>query len=345
MRRRERPAPGRASSPLARYITGCVALTVLLGACGDDEAAESAVATAVPTSAEAEDAATTPTAADTTVDSSADTTILGTTAPESALPPAGGSADPVIDVELAAATVADIIRIGVEGGPEPGPCPYGPTADLAALLPKDAVLAAPLRAGDVDDDGQLWSGAQPNLIYCPISAADHSVEWPEIEEFRVDVAAGEADVIDYLDQNFETVDPDKLVPGADLLGGESVGVCHDDGCTAAWTGGELFVAVTLIGTQETKPTLDQAWAALVPMVPLVVERLTALGELLGEIDALARSNWDGVYDDEIWAQWEKTVQSGDREQFAAWLDYEVDEAATITREQSDALFALLDRLP
>lgn len=255
------------------------------------------------------------------------------------------AAEPSTEVPLrrAAATVQELLETGERVDTEPGACPYGPTADLALLLPDEVEVRPALRAGDVDDDGQLYFG-EPAIVYCPIRASDASIDSAEIDEFRVDVAYGAADFVSYLEQNFATVDAGDLASRPELLGGDVTVVCHSDGCSGAWNRQDLFVAVTLIDGQEPSATADDAEAALGSIVPVVVDRLAALGTQREELAALARSYWADIYDDAIWDAWDAMLLSGDPEAYQQWIDFEVGDGS-ITAAQGEELLELLNALP
>lgn len=255
--------------------------------------------------------------------------------------PGGGESD--LDVVGAAASTRELLDTVRRVDVEPGACPYGPTATFSTLLPPALGVTTGMRAGSVDDDGQVFFG-EPAILYCPIRAADAGIDVAEIDEVRVDVAAEVADVAAYVEQNFASVDADDLVPGPSLFGGEAVSVCHSEGCTAAWQGGELFVAVTLIDGDAVTSTADDASAFLGAVVPLVVERLVELAERRTELASIAMARFGTVFAEQDWLGWDALVLSGDLEVLSEWLDNEIT-LGTVTPEQADELRALLADLP
>ena len=227
---------------MRRIALLAVGATLLLAACSDDaEESGNQSATTLPASTPA-------------------STVPAT------LPPTTAAA-PTLDLGAAAAAAQAAIDLG-DGL---GDCPWDPAAVAAAVRPVAPLV--PEFDGPIENNGQVFSGGEVDITYCEIlpdsgdtAAADG------IEEFRVDVHPGTADLQQYLDEEWGGDAADAA--SSELFGGTVSSWClEDDRCIAAWQGDGLFVALVTRGVATA--TAADAVAALEAALPVVVGGLAA----------------------------------------------------------------------
>jgi hypothetical protein len=181
----------------------------------------------------------------------------------------GGSVD--------TAAAAGSAQAAIDRGDELGDCPFGPTDDLVAALPDDLPLADGFEP--TDDDGQVFSGGEVDIVYCPVAPEDFN-EGP-IEEIRVDVSpSGQVDVDRYLEEEWSGAEDAEVASADGFSGGDVSEACWPGftgfrQCGVFWQGEDLFVAVVPSGEADVEPEDTTAMAEA--LVPLVVERLAQDG--------------------------------------------------------------------
>ena len=225
-------------TPLALLLAGALALT----ACSGDDTSGSATTTPATTSA----ATAGPTTAPVTTD----------------VPP---TVEPAA-LDLAGAAAA--AQAAIDLGDGLGSCPW----DMAEVLAVIAGVAplVPELAEDVDNYGQVFRGGEADITYCEEYASSDATTG--IDEVRVDVHPGTADLQTYLDEEFGAD------AGADVstevYGGRLVAWClEEDRCIAVWRGDGLMVA--LVTDSKDQGEAADAAVGLTVALPLVVDALAA----------------------------------------------------------------------
>lgn len=222
-------------TPLAAIVPGLLAGVLVLASCGGDGAAKNTSVPVAPTT----------------------TAASPTAAPTTAAPAAMGLA--------AAATAA---QAAIDLGDGLPACPWDMGQVITAVA--DVAPLVPELADDVDNYGQVFRGGEVDITYCEEYASSDATTG--IDEFRIDVHPGTADLPTYLDEEFGAeVQP--MAP-TEVHGGELRSWClEEQRCLAVWQGDGLFVALVTV-TIDAGVAADAA-VALTVALPLVVDGLAA----------------------------------------------------------------------
>lgn len=159
----------------------------------------------------------------------------------------------------------------IDLGDDLGDCPWDPAAVAAAVVPVASLVAE--FSGPIENNGQVFSGGEVDIAYCEILPdSGQTAATDGIEEFRIDVHPGTADLQQYLDEEWPGDAADASTSA--LLGGTVSFWCLDaDRCIAAWQGDGLFVGLVVQGVVTA--SADDAVAALGAALPVVVAGLAA----------------------------------------------------------------------
>ena len=196
--------------------------------------------------------------------STQETTVAPTVAPTDA-------PTTVPDVGLDLAGAAAGAQRAIDQGDMLGDCPFDQQAVVDAI--RDLVPLVPEFTSLGLTNGQVFYGGEVDITYCGIDPAQSTTATDGIEELRIDVHPGVADLQQYLDEEWggDTADAS---PATDLLGGALRSWClEDDQCIAAWQGDGLFVALVVEGVATA--TASDAAAALEAALPIVIAELAA----------------------------------------------------------------------
>jgi hypothetical protein len=178
----------------------------------------------------------------------------------------GGSSS---SLDLAGAAAG--AQAAIDQGDNLGDCPFDQQAVVDAI--RDVVPLVPEFTSLGLTNGQVFYGGEVDITYCGIDPEQSTSAADGIEELRIDVHPGEADLQTYLDEEWGG-DAADASPSSNLLGGTVRSWClEDDQCIAAWQGDGLFVALVVEGV-ETASAADAA-AALKAALPVVVAELAA----------------------------------------------------------------------
>ncbi|MDP2290543.1 MAG: hypothetical protein Q8M22_05100 [Actinomycetota bacterium] len=151
----------------------------------------------------------------------------------------------------------------IDQGDSLGDCPWGQQAIIDAV--GAVVTLVPEFADPGIDNGQVFSGGDVDIVYCEIYHSGETAATEGIDEMRIDVHPGTADLQQYLDEEWGG-DADGA-NSSDLSGGTVTSWCPDDDqCIAAWQGDGLFVALVAYGVT----TAADATTALEAALPVVV---------------------------------------------------------------------------
>jgi hypothetical protein len=161
-------------------------------------------------------------------------------------------------------------QAAIDQGDSLGDCPWGQQLILDAL--SGVVPLVPEFATDPGiDNGQVFSGGEVDITYCEIYTSTSATDG--IEELRIDVHPGEADLQTYLDEEWGG-DAADASSSSNLLGGTLRSWClDDDSCLAVWQGDGLFVGLVVHGVATA--TAADAADALEAALPVVVAELAA----------------------------------------------------------------------
>lgn len=153
----------------------------------------------------------------------------------------------------------------IDQGDSLGDCPWDQQAIIDAV--GAVVTLVPEFADPGIDNGQVFSGGEVDITYCEIYHSGETAASEGIDELRIDVHPGAADLQQYLDEEWGG-DADGAASSG-LLGGTITSWCPDDDqCIAAWQGDGLFVALVVYGV-ATASAAD-ATTALEAALPVVV---------------------------------------------------------------------------
>jgi len=179
----------------------------------------------------------------------------------------GGGSSNSLDLAGAAAGA----QRAIDEGDALGDCPWSQQAIVDAI--SDVVPLVPEFASLGIDNGQVFSGGDVDITYCEIYTDESTTATDGIEELRIDVHPGSADLQQYLDEEWGG-DAGDAGSSTGLLGGTLKSWCiDDDRCIAAWQGDGLFVGLVVHGVATV--TADDAAAALEAALPVVVAGLAA----------------------------------------------------------------------
>lgn len=151
----------------------------------------------------------------------------------------------------------------IDEGDSLGDCPWDQQAIIDAV--GAVVTLVPEFADPGIDNGQVFSGGEVDITYCEIYHSGETTATEGIDELRIDVHPGTADLQQYLDEEWGG-DADGATSD-DFLGGTVKSWCPDNNqCIAAWQGDGLFVGLVAYGASVTTPDATAALEAALPVV-------------------------------------------------------------------------------
>jgi len=169
-----------------------------------------------------------------------------------------------LDLDAAAAGA----QRAIDQGDSLGDCPWDQQATIDAV--GAVVTLVPEFADPGIENGQVFRGGEVDITYCEIYHGGETSATEGIDEMRIDVHPGTADLLQYLDE--EWGGDAEGATSSDLSGGEVTSWCPDDDmCIAAWQGDGLFVALIVYGASTA--TAADAATALEAALPVVVSGL------------------------------------------------------------------------